>query len=81
MKVLCISDDWRNYSDYTEPPLPKIGEECIVIRSIYVNHLKTDFYQLEKYPQDVIYTSENFAPISDIDETQMERNYSYATYS
>lgn len=66
MKVLCIFD--------FKGGGPIYGEECIVEQSIYYPQYQGDYYILKGY-NEYLYRSCHFIPISEIDETEFERNY------
>jgi hypothetical protein len=75
MKVMCISEDFYNHFIESKPPIhPKIGEVLTVLGD---SPLDADFYIIEEYPSNGIFARNatwrkcNFAPISDIDETEL----------
>lgn len=73
MKVLCIDNVWT-YSDGKTPlppPYPIFGEIYTVIN--YKKEEDGEWYYLEGMNDG--WETCGFAPISDIDETEMERNY------
>lgn len=69
MKVLCIKKDgdWIDKIRNDIEEGPQFGEECIV------NRVHEDYYILRGYPQNKSYAPKWFIPVSDIDETEMER--------
>lgn len=77
MKVLCINDSFYAVSNRViNFPLPKMGEIYTVTNTrfckcgcgIYV-------FELLECQNGAGFDTECFVPISDIDETEMERNY------
>lgn len=75
MKVMCISEKFFNKAINSKPPIhPKIGE---ILTVIGVNPNARDFYIIEEYPSNgatdsrATWRSCNFAPLSDIDETEL----------
>jgi hypothetical protein len=74
MRVICIGDCRRVVSEKDKKqPVPTIGEECFVIDT--VKAYGTFYYKLKNYPPKLNYLSAYFALISDIDETEFNRNY------
>ena len=73
MKVICISENWHSIIK-ENVPFPAVGEECEVIES--QEKYGRLFHVLGgRFPGGIMYAAENFAPISEIDETTFERNY------
>lgn len=58
--------------------IPQVGEVVEIIRS-FVDPKWGLYYLLEKGAKDVGYDADNFAPCSDIDETEMTREYQTQT--
>lgn len=76
MRVICINGDGlremnnlENDDDYTL----KTGEVYTVVDT--QRHDGMDFYILSEKPFDCCYHVRRFAPLSDISETEFERNY------
>jgi len=73
MKVICIKVNRTNDQDITDIPHPELGETVTVIDTDdkYGEH----FYQLHEYPcykgQRLWYNSTSFAPLSNLDETEL----------
>ena len=74
MKVICISHNdekkpnWFQWSAAD----PQIGDECEVERILFNSYCK-EVYELKGYP--MWYCVKCFARISEIDETEFNRNY------
>ena len=73
MEVICIDDKWECEPSGNEP---NVGEIVTATQSIYYE----DSYFIQEYLFDDLGHNQSFAkyhfiPLSDIDETQMERNY------
>ena len=71
MQVMCISHetvpgDWRPYDERD----PAIGETCTVVHSYYHSSDGALVYDLAGY-EVWSYNARNFAPLSDIDETEL----------
>lgn len=81
MKVVCIRDTWYPSAKVNPAVIhitPYVGEECEVTGHHRENN--RDFYFLAgRFPKNVAFYVDNFAPVSDIDETTFERNYDKAT--
>lgn len=76
MKVICISDCFT-YTDGTEPRFGEVvsASQCPVY---------DDSYDLLEYPKNKLgkmqsFQKKHFAPISDISETEFEREYNRVT--
>lgn len=76
MQVICIDDNWGERDFYSPDTSPAFNEKC------EVNDIATTddgtYYGLVEHP-DGFYLSNNFAPCSDIDETEMIRDYKMQT--
>jgi hypothetical protein len=74
MQVVCISEKNYHGHNYPQVPDPKVGERVTVIGE--ANFLGVDCYLLAEYTcpcpsADWLYDQRNFAPISDLDETEL----------
>lgn len=68
MRVICINDTW----DIKNINNPVFGEITNVIQVL--NFFGWSYYHFKEY-EGYIYHTENFAPLSEIDETEMIREY------
>lgn len=80
MKVICI--DGVKVGDRVKAgfqpfalPQDEIIEGVIYEVIDLINFFGLDAYRLVGKPFNALYTTDRFAPISDIDETEFERNY------
>lgn len=73
MKVVCINDDWDKGDIPVFNNCPKIND-IVTVTETFVMYNKVPVYILKEYPS-YLWEQENFAPISEIDETEFERNY------
>lgn len=72
MKVICIDDNWL-FSDGNEP---KVGEYVTATQcDTYPNNYDLEEYPLNSTGNPTSFRKYHFIPISNIDETEMERNY------
>lgn len=71
MKVMCINDDWREYQKLAGDPV--VGDTDTVINEYMWNGFL--IYVLLGRPNPLGYYGPSFTPLSDIDETEFERNY------
>lgn len=77
-KVICINDDWKNNPVFTRynGPLPKFGETYKVVQLLESPWNAGKFlYILDGFPDWLGFVVKNFAPVSDIDETEFVREY------
>jgi hypothetical protein len=77
MKVLCIDDKIRP-GDYSATP--QVVEGCVYNTTCTCNGYGVDksvvlSYKLEEFDQKYCWDCDRFIPLSDISETEMERNY------
>ena len=77
MKVLCIDDKIRP-GDY--PDTPTVLEGCIYHTTRTCDGFGIDksvalSYKLEEFDQKYCWDCDRFIPLSDLSETEMERNY------
>lgn len=80
-KVICINDKWQVEPGHEKTPAPVVGEEVEVIeaketgdRSVTGHYIIPGlWYRLLNYQ--LWHHSSHFAPVSDINETEFERNY------
>jgi hypothetical protein len=73
MRVVCIDDDWYGVTGYELPKVnPKYGEILTVTEAATAHPFP--YYCFSEYGENR-YEQCGFIPISDIDETQMEREY------
>lgn len=74
MKVLCIKEDTITVTGYQSTSLLRVSEIYTVL-----NHDSADYYQLAEMPYlkdaKLWFHASLFAPISEIDELEFERNY------
>jgi hypothetical protein len=70
MKVLCISPIVSTDKGYEKAPRPEVGDIDAVIETIQVFN-GSIYYSLERFGKDLGYRSDHFAPLSDIDETEL----------
>ena len=78
MRVRCINDrGWCAYIDHTKN---KVGPEWGDIDEVIEVRTEDDLcgYRLLRFPTEYFEAS-YFIPISDISETEMERNYNFKT--
>lgn len=73
MKVICIDDDFFISEVPEESITPKVGEIYTVKNQGNCDCCGGLWYELEEIEYE--WDADSFAPISDIDETEMERNY------
>ena len=72
MKVICI--DAGNYGNPGfGGPIPKEGDILTVGRAYEYEGIPS--YEFVEYGPNYLYSQRRFAPLSQIDETEMERNY------
>ena len=77
MRVICVSTTTDVAPNVSPSELPIVGNEYTVVDTI--RRRQWVHYKLEEMPNDVLYCSVLFAPTSEIDETEMERNYQKET--
>lgn len=75
MKVLCVekSSD-KCWNSGKKVPVPIVGEVYTVTDSV-IERRGELFYELESFPPRIYYESILFIPLSDISETNFQREY------
>lgn len=77
MKVVCIKDGQWHSTDEPAKKYPSYGEVYTVVDS--EKDGDATFYIFAELAPDEAFYSRRFIPISDISETEMERNYNFKT--
>lgn len=78
MKVMCIKESKERFNIMTGDRLPLhgliIGNIYTVIDDVFVSTLNQSMYELEEFkpdPKRQLFGKDLFAPLSDIDETEL----------
>lgn len=79
MKVICINDDWSG--EPMPSRTPKVGHTYTVVKQgvCSCGFCGNEIYELEEMEEDYEWIAKHFAPISDVSETEMIRNYKTET--
>lgn len=72
MRVMCVNEKWHYASTAPTHEHPQYGDIDVVLREQVVHFTAKEGYILERFPG-LCFAKECFVPISDIDETKMER--------
>lgn len=83
MKAICINDKWRDGRKINKGSrVPTFGEEVEIIDTITATTdmfgksiIPGTYYKLSGFEPTAGFISTHFSPISDIDETEMIREY------
>lgn len=74
MKVFCINDEYWGVKGVRKMTKgPKYGDICTVVETDSLGDCI--FYVLQEWGKDEVFDAKEFIPLSDISETEMERNY------
>lgn len=76
MRVICIDDKWEAYPGSSSGPFIKFGEIVTVAKAF--KDSEGEWYNFSEY-FGYDYEQCGFAPISEINETDFERNYQKET--
>lgn len=71
MKVMCINDNWIAPKGESTDFCPKFGDICTVIGIDTI--FSREYYSLKEFVG--VFLTTHFAPLSDIDEKEFEREY------
>lgn len=78
MKVICIDDNWENVKEYEETSgQPSFGEILTVSESF--NEHGGYWYVFKEYDKDDCFEQSGFAPLSNIDETELLKERQHET--
>lgn len=73
---MCIDADWETDEHYTGEPMPK-EMEVVTVRTTYTHDDGLLYYGLDEYQG--YFEASAFVPISEINETDMIREYNTQT--